>query len=254
MQTECVKVRGIEFGCGMPKLCVPIVATTIEGIIEQGKGIVSAKPDCIELRMDWFQNVNDVNQVLQVLKELRAVIGETVLLFTFRTDNEGGERAITVGDYIQLCKIVCESEYIDLLDVEAFMQEGLLYDLTEVAHENGVYVVASNHDFEKTPKEKELLERFAYMERQGADILKIAVMPQQERDVLELLSATLRYHESGGRRPTITMSMKEMGIVSRIAGETFGSAMTFVTVGKSSAPGQIPIEEAREILNVLHRK
>lgn len=254
MQTECIKVRGIELGNGMPKLCVPIVGKTQKEILEQAERIIQTQPDCIELRIDWFENVDDGRQVLQVVKALRDIIGETVLLFTFRTDREGGERAISCEDYRNLCELVCHSGYVDLIDVEAFMQEGLLSALCETAHENGVYVVASNHDFAKTPEESDMTKRLEYMEQQGADILKIAVMPQRERDVLHLLSATLQYHEMGGQKPIITMSMKDMGMISRIAGETFGSAMTFVTAGKASAPGQLPIEEARTILSVLHRK
>lgn len=92
------------------------------------------------------------------------------------------------------------------------------------------------------------------MDEQGADIPKIAVMPQKERDVLTLLSATLTYHEAGGTKPIVTMSMNDIGMVSRLAGELFGSALTFATVGRTSAPGQIPIDEARQSLTILHRQ
>lgn len=252
MQIESVKVRTIEFGKGMPKICVPIVGRTEAEILAQADRMISKKPDCIELRIDWFEAVNDVNQVIQVLQNLRNVIGETVLLFTFRSSLEGGERAISIDDYRYLCEVVCRSGYIDLLDVEAFMQEGLLAGICETAHANGVYVVASNHDFDGTPQESDMLKRLQHMEQQGADILKLAVMPQKERDVLTLLSATLQYHEMGGTRPIITMSMKDLGMVSRLAGETFGSAMTFAAVGQASAPGQIPIDDVRQILVVLH--
>lgn len=254
MQTECVKVRGIELGKGMPKICVPIVAKTEYEILAQGEQIMRKQPDCIELRIDWFLGVSNIEQVLHVLKSLREIIGETVLLFTFRSDREGGERAITCEAYQHLCETVCRSGYIDLLDVEAFMQENLLSGICKMARGNGVNVVASNHDFVKTPEESDMLERLQFMEEQGADILKLAVMPQKERDVLTLLSATLKYHEMGGVKPIIMMSMKDMGMISRLAGETFGSAMTFATVGRASAPGQIPIDEARQILTVLHRE
>ena len=39
-------------------------------------------------------------------------------------------------------------------------------------------------------------------------------------------------------KPVIAMSMGNLGSMSRIAGENFGSSVTFATVGKASAPGQ----------------
>ncbi len=254
MQVTGIKIRGIEFGKGMPKLCVPIVGHTEKEILTQAQDIMRNQPDCVELRIDWFQDVSNVQKVLHMLADLRPVIGDTVLLFTFRSEQEGGRRSITCEDYKALCTAACTSGYIDLLDVEAFMQEGLLASICEIAHRNGVYVVGSNHDFEKTPDEEDIVSRLKYMDEQGADIPKIAVMPQKERDVLTLLSATLTYYETGGIKPIITMSMDDIGMVSRIAGEIFGSALTFATVGRASAPGQIPIDEARQSLRVLHRQ
>ena len=89
------------------------------------------------------------------------------------------------------------------------------------------------------------------MDDMGADIPKLAVMPVKERDVLNLLSATLQYYELGGTKPVITMSMKRLGGVSRIAGAVTGSALTFATVGEASAPGQLPIGLMRDILHSL---
>ena len=51
--------------------------------------------------------------------------------------------------------------------------------------------------------------------------------------------------------PVITMSMGKQGIVSRISGSLTGSALTFATAGEASAPGQIPVEKMREILDII---
>lgn len=253
MQTMGIKVRNIEIGTGIPKICVPIVARTSEEILEILEQVLAKEPDCIELRIDWFEEVKEWNKVLELLKEIRERIGDTVLLFTFRTKKEGGEKDISSEDYKILCKNACQSGYIDMVDVEAFKEDGLLSAICEIAHQNGVYVVASNHDFIKTPAEAVLTERLLFMEQVGADIPKIAVMPQNSRDVLTLLSATLRYQEDGGKKPVITMSMGGNGAISRLSGEIFGSSVTFASVGKTSAPGQMTIEEVRQTLNILHR-
>lgn len=76
------------------------------------------------------------------------------------------------------------------MDVEAFTGDEIVRKIIEKAHEHGVKVVASNHDFFKTPSKEEIISRLIKMRDLGADIPKIAVMPQSKKDVLTLLSAT----------------------------------------------------------------
>ena len=86
----------------------------------------------------------------------------------------------------------------------------------------------------------------------GADIPKIAVMPTCKQDVLTLLSATLEMSEKYADRPIITMSMAGTGVVSRLTGETFGSALTFGAASKASAPGQIGVNALKQVLDIIH--
>ena len=90
------------------------------------------------------------------------------------------------------------------------------------------------------------------MQEMGADIPKLAAMPTCSRDVLTLLDATLTMQEMHADRPIITMSMAGTGVISRLAGETFGSALTFGAAKKASAPGQIGVEDLAWILKKLH--
>jgi 3-dehydroquinate dehydratase-1 len=48
------------------------------------------------------------------------------------------------------------------------------------------------------------------------------------------------------------MSMGSLGCISRVAGETFGSCVTFGAFDKASAPGQLPVEKLRDVLAILH--
>ncbi|STS80155.1 3-dehydroquinate dehydratase [Klebsiella pneumoniae] len=65
----------------------------------------------------------------------------------------------------------------------------------------------SNHDFHKTPAQEDIIYRLRRMQDLGADLPKIAVMPQSPQDVLTLLAATLTMKEKYATRPLITMSM-----------------------------------------------
>lgn len=125
--------------------------------------------------------------------------------------------------------------------------------LVSCAEENGVYVVMSNHDFRKTPAKEEIISRLRQMQEYGAHIPKIAVMPNSAEDVLTLLDATLTMKTKYADRPIITMSMAATGLVSRLAGEVFGSACTFGAGEEASAPGQIPVQELRSVLDILHK-
>jgi len=90
------------------------------------------------------------------------------------------------------------------------------------------------------------------MQDMGADIAKIAVMPNSTTDVLTLLIATAEMFERYADRPLITISMSPRGVITRLTGELFGSAATFGSVDKTSAPGQIPVTELAALLTKLH--
>ena len=76
------------------------------------------------------------------------------------------------------------------------------------------------------------------MQEYGADIPKIAVMPQSVDDLIVLLDATNTMKTKYADRPFITMSMSGTGLVSRLAGAVFGSACTFGAGIEASAPGK----------------
>ena len=157
MQT--VKVRNIEIGAGIPKICVPIVGVTREDILEAAKAITSTKADVVEWRVDWYEDIFDFAKTEETMKALREVLGETPILFTFRTSKEGGEKAIEAADYAKLNKEIAATGNVDLVDVEAFTGDEVVKEVIEAAHACGVKVVASNHDFDKTPDKDDIVGR-----------------------------------------------------------------------------------------------
>lgn len=248
-----VEVRNIKIGEGIPKICVPIVGVTKEDIISEAESFDSIPVDVVEWRVDWFEGVFEIEKVKDVLADLRKALKDIPLLFTFRTSKEGGEKAIEPADYAALNKAVAATGDVDLIDVEAFTGDEIVKDIIEAAHACGVKVVASNHDFDKTPAKDDIIYRLRKMQDLGADIPKIAVMPTCRRDVLTLLSATEEMYTEYADRPIITMSMAGTGLVSRLCGEVFGSALTFGAAKKASAPGQAAVNDLNDILQFLHK-
>ena len=247
-----IKVRDIEIGAGAPKIIVPIVGVTKEDILNEAKTFDSIPVDVVEWRVDWFEHVFEFDKVEDVLKELRTVLGNIPLLLTFRTKKEGGEKAIDTKDYKELNLRAAKTGYVDFIDVEIFTGDDVVREIIDGAHAAGVRVIASNHDFFKTPAKSDIIYRLRKMQDMGADIPKIAVMPQSKRDVLTLLCATEEMVTDYAYRPIITMSMAGTGVISRLCGEVFGSSMTFGAAKKASAPGQMGVNDLNTVLDLLH--
>lgn len=249
---KTVKIRNLEIGTGAPKVIVPIVGKTRAEILSKGNELASIPLHVVEWRADFYEDVFQIPEVLETLKQLRAILGDIPILFTFRTKKEGGEKEISSADYTALNQAVAESGDADAVDVEIFSGDEVVAENIANIHDAGKIVVGSNHDFHRTPTQADLIYRLRKMQDMGADIPKIAVMPQSKDDVLTLLSATNEMTRYYADRPIITMSMSSTGVISRLCGEVFGSSMTFGAVGQVSAPGQIPVEQLNAATEIIH--
>lgn len=248
-----VKVRDVEFGSGMPKICVSVIGKGTKEIIKSVLEIRELGADIIEWRADWYQEIFDRNEMHNTLERVRGVLGDLPLLFTFRTGKEGGAQKIDPENYVKINRRAIESGYVDMVDIELFTGEEEVTELVELAKAHDVKIIMSNHDFQKTPTKEEIISRLCKMQEAGADILKIAVMPQEKKDLLTLLAATEEMNSRYAKQPIVTMSMGELGVLSRMSGEVFGSAMTFGAVGKASAPGQMAVEDLKTVLKLIHK-
>ena len=126
-----LEIRNIRIGEGIPKICVPIVGKTKEEILGEAGKLSEVPADIAEWRADWYEDVFDVEKVKEVLKELRAILNETPLLFTIRTAKEGGEKDITPEMYAMLNSEAAKTKDADLIDVEAFLDADLVPGLIE---------------------------------------------------------------------------------------------------------------------------
>lgn len=249
---KIVEVRNVKIGEGIPKICVPIVGKTNNEILVEAKSIKKLDIDLVEWRVDYYENVKDIEKVKEILVELRKELCEIPILFTFRSLKEGGEKAVSVEYYAELNKEIAETGMIDLIDIELFIGDDIVNSIVEFAHKRSVKVVMSNHDFIKTPEKEEIIRRLCMMQDLNADLPKIAVMPNTTADVLTLLSATDEMVNKYAKTPIITMSMAGIGVISRIACEIFGSALTFGAIKQASAPGQLEVNDLNSILKILH--
>ncbi|ALA71688.1 3-dehydroquinate dehydratase [Geobacillus stearothermophilus 10] len=247
---RAVRVRNVLIGGDEPCICAPVVGADAEQVLEETRQISAKKPHLIEWRADFFQAIQDEQQVAATAREMRAIAGDIPILFTVRSELEGGRPiSLTEEEKLRLFETVCQSGAIDLLDYE-LAHEPYVPAVRQLTRRYGVRLVLSYHNFDCTPSKEELVAKMRQVEQHGADIAKVAVIPTSRQDVLALLQATEEARQ-GLEIPLITMSMGGLGAITRLVGGLFGSAVTFAVGQQSSAPGQIPIEEVRDVLSVI---
>lgn len=243
-----LKIKNVVFGEGTPKICLPIVDRTHETIIETLDSYKDLDYDVVEIRLDFYEDLLN-GKITHLLEDIKKHTDKLVLA-TIRTAKEGGQAECTSLEYMHLIKEICNA-HIDLVDIELSQGYESIMELVAYAHKKDVHVVMSEHHFDETPQIEDMQETLEKMEILGADLPKLAVMPQNKQDLLRLLQATL-YASEHLRKPIITMSMGDLGRLSRMTGEYFGSTMTFATAKDASAPGQVPLEDLKKVLEVIH--
>ena len=247
-----VRVRNLEFGGEKPLFCVPIVPRDPTELVAQGEVAHKLRPELIEWRADFFLTPT-VSSLVEAARLIRNTAPTEPIIFTLRAKNEGGAQEIPQPDRRVLIEALLRSSLIDIVDLELSNDDDFLQHLMQVARQCGIPVILAFHDFQRTLENDVLLSKIESMRSHGASIAKIAVMPQTPEDVLRLLQVTACARRLHPNLPLITMSMGALGSVTRVAGFLFGSDMSFALGQSGSAPGQIPMEDARKITEMLLR-
>lgn len=233
------------------KTIVPITAKTKEQALAQAQVIANtADADLAEFRIDLLSFASDTKQVIALGHELKKILGNKPLIATIRTKNEGGQLEISDADYGKTYQAYLKNPFMDWLDVEMFRDQKVVSEIVQKAHQKKVLVVMSNHDFQKTPSQDEIEKRLLKQDQMGADVLKIAVMPKSKQDVFTLMNATLKVSQQT-TKPLLTMSMGQLGTISRVATTNMGGSYSFGMIGQASAPGQIDVTKLKQILQTV---
>ncbi|GAX47431.1 type I 3-dehydroquinate dehydratase [Pseudolactococcus reticulitermitis] len=214
------------------KIVVPIMPKSLAEIVEFDVAQYAAA-DLIEWRVD-FMPVADLNQAAQ---EIKAQFPNHEILFTYRTEDKA-ETLISADDYAALVQqFSTEFAYIDV---------EILKFPSIILPENAV---VSYHDFTQIPQN--LPEILSKMVESRATTVKFAAMPQKQSDVLRLMTETLRFSEAHPDVTLVSMAMGELGKITRVASDSFGSSWTFASVAGASAPGQLTLEEMVKFRELL---
>ena len=244
-----VIIKGKTLSSKKVSICVPIVAKQADEILAAVDKCVGMDVPVIELRADCFDCFKYQDQLLALLEQIGARTENTIVIFTIRTSLEGGNADIAEAEYKDVLMKVSASGFADIIDVEtSHITEG--EEFINQLHNNGAYVLASHHNFDKTPELMDLIEIYDDLQATGADIIKLAVMPKVPGDVLRIFKAA-EYANDNLDALVIMIAMGDMGKVTRVAGKLVGSCITFASIDESSAPGQIDYSTMVSLLETL---
>lgn len=249
--SKVCKIKNILIGEGVPKICVPVVSDNHQDIIADLIRLKDFEIDLIELRIDYFKELSNYQKLTELFKMIASLELKQALILTYRSVKEGGMGKLSHEEYINLYKLALKSGAFDIYDVELSSGTNAIITLNNMIHEANYKVIMSSHDFTRTPSLDTMLEKIKQMDSLEADIIKLAVMPEDYKDVLSLLELSLRANEIYDK-PIVAISMSKLGSATRFLGEQFGSAITFGKDEDASAPGQIDVRSLNTVLKIVH--
>ncbi len=213
-----IKIGSIELGKYPGIVAVidsPVPVVTLKEFRENGVSL-------LEIRVDLF--ADPFATVWEYVRNIRSSVDLPIIATIRETDTNRDNR---LDQFEQIIP------FVDAVDIE--LDAAINRDV--ISRATGKTVIVSEHDFEKTPSLDDLAEIVDRANDLGADIIKIAAMAGNKDDVTRLLTFTETRPEN-----MVTISMGEIGALSRITAPLFGSLFTYGFVSKAVAPGQIALD------------
>jgi 3-dehydroquinate dehydratase-1 len=195
---------------------------------EGAEGVKAAsEADMIELRLDL------VREPIQAIKAVRLATTQPIIA-TNRLKTEGGMFQGSERERIEL--LLQAAPFADFVDIE--LLAGLRDEFMARVNKP---VIVSYHDFLGMPDDDEMASILENMKKTGAIYAKIAVTPKNLRDNLRILGLLL-----DADLPLCMIAMGNIGRHLRAVAPLYGSVLTYGFVAKSTAPGQMSLEELRQ--------
>lgn len=244
-----IELGTVELGGPRAAIIVPLTGVDDTQLLAEADEAAASRADVVEWRVDLLDDPAPARAVR--LAPQVSAHADRPLLATVRTVVEGGGFDSCFVEYGRLVGALAEAEGVGLVDVECARPGA--DELIGAVHAAGRLVVGSNHEVSLTPDTGTMVAVLRSQAELGADVCKLAVTARTPADTARLLEATALAHAELDR-PIISMAMGPLGLVSRVMGQDFGSAAGFGSLGgRSSAPGQVPVDELVDVMGRLDR-
>lgn len=227
-----------------------VVAVILEKPVETSKKAAEKGADILEIRLDLL-GIREPEKAAEIIREIKSE-AELPVLVTNRSGAEGGKWEGEEGDRTGLLiNLLSFKDGPDAIDIEFSASEKERDKVIKMAKSCGKTVIVSSHDFLKTPSLQDMGKALEEMFLAGADIAKLAVMPQSMEDTLNLLKVTLDFKNKG--KPVCTIAMGKQGKHTRVVAPLYGSVLTYASIESdtAAAPGQLPADEVKKIMEML---
>ncbi|MBP3656355.1 MAG: type I 3-dehydroquinate dehydratase [Clostridia bacterium] len=240
---------GCRLGEGMTKICVPLMGGDMASLAAAARAAEAAGADLVELRIDSLSPMPTHRAAMDACCAVRAACS-LPLLFTLRTQRDGGAGSADADAYESLLDAILFMQGCDAVDVELSVGEAAFRRIAAAAHQAGVTVVGSSHEFGLLRDPSRIAEWLARQRAYGADVCKAAVMAHTREEAF-IIAACMAQAGDQLDAPYIGIVMGEYGVFSRTACACMGSCLTFGTAGQASAPGQMDARVLRSVLMAM---
>ena len=197
---------------------------------------VREQADCVELRLDHFEEPFDLALLLRER-------GGLAVVATLRPPEEGGRSALPPEERLKALLRAAElgAEYVDL------EWDAATVKAVAALRTAGAQVIVSRHDFQRMPERLGEIwwPRLADL---GADVVKVVGTAHDLRDCLEVFRTFAR-----ADRPTIAIAMGQAGLLTRVlALRSEQCLLTYAALddGSGTAPGQLTVGDMRRTYRV----
>jgi 3-dehydroquinate dehydratase I len=189
-------------------------------------------PDLFELRLDRIVDV--VNQLEKKLSRLRAP-----LIITARHPMEGGANQLSaLQRFNLLARFLSRARYIDV----ELRSAPVFRSLLRLARKESVRCIISVHHLKSTPPPGRLRTQARAAKRYGADIFKLATRTDTPAQLTRLIDFVAAKDVDV---VVSAMGMGKLGAASRVLLACCGSALVYVSLGRSDIEGQMSLEQLR---------
>ncbi len=252
LPTHPVTAGKMVMGSAQPVIAVPLVGETHDAIVKEAKVVKGLNPDLIEVRADYWDFINDTDQSIAMLKEIKSIMGDTPILLTVRIKAERGHQDVSADKKFAFYDRAIQEKLPTLIDVELAYGQDFIQNFKKKLSGTGISLVVAHHDMKATPSADEIK---AIMEKEiaaGGDVAKIVVKPNSEEDVLTFLNGTLSFRRAHPEYPIIASGSGDVGRITRLIGGLFGIDLTFASGVKGSNATQMPVAVVRDANAVIY--
>ncbi|MGZ7047329.1 MAG: type I 3-dehydroquinate dehydratase [Methanobacterium sp.] len=215
-----------------PMVCAPILEEKSESVLLKAGKAIKSGADILEFRIDALRNPV-ADEVNNIIKEI-----DYPVIATNRMKDEGG--FFKGSDEERTSLLIEVAPNVDIVDIELQTDEEFRQKVINASKST----IVSYHNFKNTPSSNELLD-IVKMEQEIGNIAKFAVMPEDYKDTLTVLKVLSEVQN------TIGIAMGDMGRYTRLVAPVFGSPITYASIDKESALGQLDVQTTKEILRKL---